>query len=81
MAFPNPTSQYHHTPTAAIDPTKDQILAVGKIVLVTGGGTAIGAATVEAFAQAKAKDSFLIGRRGNLLKDVESKVDPSPQLQ
>jgi NADP-dependent 3-hydroxy acid dehydrogenase YdfG len=74
MSFPTPTARYHHEPTSAVDPTQERLSAAGKTVLVTGGGTAIGAATVEAFAKAKADHIFLIGRRLSLLKEVEQKV-------
>lgn len=74
MIFPNPTTKYHGNPTPVVDPTQEHLSAVGKIVLVTGGGTAIGAATVEAFAKAKADHIFLVGRRFNLLTEVEEKV-------
>ncbi|KAK1249388.1 hypothetical protein MKX07_002904 [Trichoderma sp. CBMAI-0711] len=74
MSFPTPTAKYHHEPTSAVDPTQERLSAAGKTVLVTGGGTAIGAATVEAFAKARADHIFLIGRRLNLLKAVEQKV-------
>jgi NADP-dependent 3-hydroxy acid dehydrogenase YdfG len=74
MAFPHPTTKYHNVPTAFTDPTLKHLSAAGKIVLVTGGGTTLGTAIVEAFAKAKTKDIFLTGRRINLLKDVEKKV-------
>ncbi|KAH0491053.1 hypothetical protein TgHK011_002499 [Trichoderma gracile] len=74
MSFPTPTAKYHHEPTPATDPAQEQLSAAGKTVLVTGGGTAIGAATVEAFAKARADHIFLIGRRLNLLKEVEQKL-------
>ena len=74
MAFPCPTSTYNNVPAAITDPTLKQLSVEGKIVLVTGGGTTIGAAIVEAFAKAKAEHIFLTGRRLNLLKEVEEKV-------
>lgn len=74
MSFPSPTAIYHGNPSPVIDPTQKHLSAAGKIVLVTGGGTAIGKATVEAFAKAKADHIFLVGRRLNLLTEVEKKV-------
>jgi FlaA1/EpsC-like NDP-sugar epimerase len=83
MTFPSPTTLYHKSPSPTIDPTQRHLSAAGKIVLVTGGGTAIGKATVEAFAKAKADHIFLVGRRLNLLIEVEEKVcyKPSPTCE
>jgi NADP-dependent 3-hydroxy acid dehydrogenase YdfG len=73
MAFPSPTD-YLHEPTAFTDPTQARFSAAGKTVLVTGGGTTIGKATVEAFAKANAAHVFLAGRRLGLLEDVAKEV-------
>ncbi|PTB66820.1 NAD(P)-binding protein [Trichoderma citrinoviride] len=81
MSFPTATATYHHEPTPAVDPTQEHLSVAGKTVLVTGGGTTIGAATVEAFAKAKADHIFLIGRRLNLLKEVEQRTDLSKEDQ
>ncbi|KAL6816309.1 hypothetical protein V8C43DRAFT_289824 [Trichoderma afarasin] len=74
MSMPNPTAKYHNNPTPVVDPTQKHLSVAGKTVLVTGGGTAIGAATVEAFAKAKADHIFLVGRRLNLLEAVAEKL-------
>ncbi|EHK18071.1 uncharacterized protein TRIVIDRAFT_159950 [Trichoderma virens Gv29-8] len=74
MSFPNPTAVYHNTPAPVIDPTQKHLSVAGKTVLVTGGGTAIGSATVEAFAKAKADHVFFVGRRLNLLLEVEQRT-------
>lgn len=74
MAFPSPTAKYLHDPIPITDPTQKHLSVAGKIVLVTGGGTAIGAATVESFAKAQASHIFLTGRRVNLLEDVVNRV-------
>lgn len=74
MSMPNPTAKYHNNPTPVVDPTQKHLSVAGKTVLVTGGGTAIGAATVEAFAKAKADHVFFVGRRLNLLQIVEQRV-------
>ncbi|KAL7933045.1 hypothetical protein V8C35DRAFT_328243 [Trichoderma chlorosporum] len=74
MSYPNPTAKYYNDPAPVIDPTQKHLSVAGKTVLVTGGGTAIGAATVEAFAKAKAEHIFFIGRRHKLLLEVEQKL-------
>lgn len=74
MSFPTATAKYHHEPIPATDPTQEHLSVAGKTVLVTGGGTVIGAATVEALAKARADHIFLVGRRLNPLKEVEQKV-------
>jgi NADP-dependent 3-hydroxy acid dehydrogenase YdfG len=77
MSFPSPTAKYHNDPAPAIDPSQKHLSVAGKTVLVTGGGTAIGSATVEAFAKAKADHVFFIGRRLHLLTELEQKVNIS----
>lgn len=77
MGYSIPTSNYHHNPTPVTDPTRKELSAAGKTVLVTGGGTAIGSATVEAFAKANADHIFFIGRRLHLLTELEQKVSSS----
>ena len=47
-----------------------------KVVLITGGGSGIGANTARAFYEAGAK-VVLNGRRSNLLQQTASKIDPS----
>jgi NADP-dependent 3-hydroxy acid dehydrogenase YdfG len=74
MAYPCPTTIYHNVPPPATEPTQEHLSVAGKIVLVTGGGTTLGVAIVEAFAKAKAKDVFLVGRRLNVLEEAEKKV-------
>jgi len=74
MNFPNPTAKYHHDPTPATNPTQKHLSVAGRTVLVTGGGGSIGAATVEAFAKARADHIFFVGRRLNLLTELEEKL-------
>ena len=47
-----------------------------KVVLITGGGSGIGASTAQAFYEAGAK-VVLNGRRHDLLQQTASKIDPS----
>ncbi|KAL5343438.1 hypothetical protein BJX70DRAFT_354175 [Aspergillus crustosus] len=61
--FPSPTKQWHSTTYASISPTRPELSAAGKTILVTGGGTGIGAETALYFAKAGAVRIALLGRR------------------
>lgn len=57
------TKTWHNKPYAFISPTRPELSAAGKNVVITGGGTGIGKAIAIAFAQAGAKSVAIIGRR------------------
>jgi NADP-dependent 3-hydroxy acid dehydrogenase YdfG len=73
--FPAYTKVWHFKPYPAISPTKPELSARGKVVIITGGGTGIGAGAAKAFAQAGAAGIATIGRRENLL--ISSAADIS----
>jgi FlaA1/EpsC-like NDP-sugar epimerase len=54
--------QLHHHTYPAIDPTREELSAKGKFVVVTGGGGGIGPHIAEAFAKAGAANIALLGR-------------------
>ncbi|KAJ3546381.1 hypothetical protein NM208_g2024 [Fusarium decemcellulare] len=68
------TKTWHNKPYAAIDPTRPELSASGKFVVVTGGGTGIGKAIAIAFAQAGAKTVAILGRRQEKLKAASSEI-------
>lgn len=70
--FPSPTSTWHSTIHPSISPTRPELSAKGKTVVVTGGGTGIGAETARYFAEAGASRIALLGRREQPL--LESKA-------
>ena len=72
--FPSPTSKWHDTAYPSISPTRPKLSAKGKTVLITGGGTGIGAATARCFAQAGASRIALLGRREQPLLDTKSAI-------
>jgi NAD(P)-dependent dehydrogenase (short-subunit alcohol dehydrogenase family) len=63
MSMPAPTATYHHKPYPAIDPTRAELSAKGKNIVVTGGGTGIGAEIARYFAKAGASRILILGRR------------------
>lgn len=66
--LPTYTKIWHKKAYSTISPDRPENSASGKVVVITGGGTGIGAAIAKAFAEADAKAIALVGRRENLLK-------------
>lgn len=75
--FPSPTKNWHDTLYPSISPTRPEVSAKGKTVLVTGGGTGIGAETARYFAQAGASRIALLGRREQPLLDTKASIEKS----
>jgi NAD(P)-dependent dehydrogenase (short-subunit alcohol dehydrogenase family) len=73
--FPSPTSKWHSEKYDSISPTRPELSAKGKIVMVTGGGTGIGAETALYFAQAGASRIALLGRREQPLLDTKATIE------
>ncbi|KAH7466337.1 hypothetical protein FOMA001_g16582 [Fusarium oxysporum f. sp. matthiolae] len=67
-AFSSFTKSWHAEPYPFISPTRPELSAAGKNVVITGGGTGIGQATGIAFAQADAKSIAIVGRRLDCLE-------------
>jgi NAD(P)-dependent dehydrogenase (short-subunit alcohol dehydrogenase family) len=59
----------------SISPTRPELSAKGKTVLITGGGTGIGAETARYFAQAGASRIALLGRREQPLLDTKASIE------
>ena len=68
------TKKWHSEPYPAISPTRPELSAAGKNVVVTGGGTGIGRAVAVAFAQAGAASVAIIGRRIDRLQAAAAAV-------
>ncbi|RBQ81869.1 hypothetical protein FVER14953_13368 [Fusarium verticillioides] len=81
--FSSPTKSWHSKPYPFISPTRQELSAAGKNVVITGGGTGIGQATGIAFAQAGAKSVAIVGRRLECLetsaKDIQA-ANPLTQV-
>lgn len=82
--FPSLTKAWHSKAYPAIDPTRPELSAKGKTIVITGGGGSIGGTVALAFAKAGAKNHAVIGRREALLletkKNVESQVKDAQVL-
>lgn len=75
MAFPSLTKTWHSEAYPAIAPSRPELSAQGKIVVITGGGGSIGGAIALAFAQAGAQGIAIIGRRNEPLQETRKKVE------
>lgn len=75
MGLSNFTATYHHEPYPAINPSRPELSAQGKVVIVTGGGKGIGKATALAFAKAHAKAVVITGRTKPTLEQTSSEIE------
>jgi NAD(P)-dependent dehydrogenase (short-subunit alcohol dehydrogenase family) len=73
--FPSPTTTWHSNTYQSISPTRPELSAKGKTVLITGGGTGIGAETAHSFAEAGAARIALLGRREQPLLDTKAAIE------
>ena len=78
MEVPSPTQKFHGDVYPAIDPTRPELSAAGKTVLITGGGLGIGAAITRAFAKAGAASIIILGRRTGTLDSMKASIESSP---
>ena len=72
--FPVYTQVWHTSPPPSISPTRPELSAAGKTIVITGGGTGIGASIALAFAQAGAAHIGLIARREEKLKSSAAEI-------
>lgn len=72
--FPSFTKTWHQKPYAQISPSRPELSATGKFVVVTGGGVGIGLAISMAFAQAGAKTVAILGRRLEVLEAAANQI-------
>ncbi|KAH7380941.1 hypothetical protein BKA64DRAFT_225383 [Cadophora sp. MPI-SDFR-AT-0126] len=80
--FPSPTATWHDNTYPALSPSRPELSAKGKTVLVTGGGTGIGARTALSFAEAGASRIALLGRRSRPLLETKASIQQQyPQVE
>ncbi|KAL2062846.1 hypothetical protein VTL71DRAFT_5918 [Oculimacula yallundae] len=72
--FPSPTSKWHDNTYPSLSPSRPELSAKGKTILITGGGTGIGAKTAEYFAKAGASRIAILGRRSKQLLDTKALI-------
>ncbi|KAG4441698.1 hypothetical protein IFR05_002832 [Cadophora sp. M221] len=72
--FPSPTTTWHDNTYPSLSPSRPELSAKGKTVLITGGGTGIGARTAQYFAEAGASRIALLGRREKPLIDTKASI-------
>lgn len=68
------TKTWHNTPYPAISPSREELSATGRNVVVTGGGTGIGRAIAIAFAEAGAASVSILGRREDRLQKAKQAI-------
>lgn len=73
--FPSPTSTWHDKAYPSISPSRAELSAKGKSVLITGGGSGIGAETARCFAEAGVSRIGLLGRREQPLRDTKASIE------
>jgi NAD(P)-dependent dehydrogenase (short-subunit alcohol dehydrogenase family) len=68
------TKAWHTKSYPSISPTRPELSASGRNIVITGGGTGIGKAVAIAFAQAGAASVSIVGRRLDRLQDTASEI-------
>ncbi|OAL50017.1 NAD(P)-binding protein [Pyrenochaeta sp. DS3sAY3a] len=77
--FKSFTRTWHTHSYPAINPTRPELSAAGKVIFITGGGSGIGKATAIAFAHGGAKAVAIFGRRtANLAAAAEEIRNANP---
>ncbi|KAL3442078.1 hypothetical protein BJX65DRAFT_321699 [Aspergillus insuetus] len=73
--FPSPTKTWHDNTYASLSPTLPHLSQTAKTVLITGGGSGIGAETARTFAAAGAAYIALLGRREGPLLETKTTIE------
>lgn len=73
--WPSPIVPWHNKAYPAIDPSLPALSTAGKSIVITGGGTTIGAAAAHAFATSGAAHIAILGRRLQPLLETAAAVE------
>lgn len=68
------TRNYHHEPYDLVSPSRPELSAAGKNVVITGGGTGIGKSIALSFTQAGASSVSILGRRIDRLETAAAEI-------
>ncbi|KAF4810746.1 Short chain dehydrogenase andI [Colletotrichum siamense] len=74
------TKTYHHKPYDLISPSRPELSAAGKNVVITGGGTGIGKSIALSFAKAGASSICILGRRLDRLEIAVAEIRSTAKL-
>jgi NAD(P)-dependent dehydrogenase (short-subunit alcohol dehydrogenase family) len=72
--IPSVTKTWHSAPHPAISPTRQENSAKGKSIVITGGGTGIGASIAHAFAVAGSTEIAILSRRQTKLSETAQAI-------
>jgi hypothetical protein len=77
MAFPIPKGiQNYHTDTyPGIDPTSSRLSTAGKQIVISGGGSGIGAVIARSFAKSGADSVSILGRTEKTLIETKTQLE------
>ena len=76
MAPPSFTATWHRDTYPAIDPrSRPELSMRGKTVVISGGGSGIGRALAQSFAEAGASTIAIVGRRIAPLQDTKQAIE------
>lgn len=74
MTFPSPTKTWHTTAYSSISPSRPELSATGKVILITGGGSGLGPHIAHAFATAGCTSIALVGRTLSTLQSTAASL-------
>lgn len=75
LIIPTFTEKWHTTSYDAINPSRPELSAAGKSIVITGAGQGIGAAAARSFAQAGAAHIALFGRTNSTLDKKAAELE------
>jgi NAD(P)-dependent dehydrogenase (short-subunit alcohol dehydrogenase family) len=75
MAFPSPTKTWHSAAYPSIDPSRPELSSTGKNIVISGGGSGMGPAIAQSFAQSGAATIALLGRTEATLLETKQQIE------